>query len=91
MEQPNLNVRHHRWLVVVKDYHCEIIYHARKAKVVADAISLKANSTPIKDVYLRMISPLLDQIHEAQVEAMNDEHQKCKCIVGHMSSFDYDI
>lgn len=35
MEQPNLNVRQHRWLVVEKDYHCEIVYHARKAKVVS--------------------------------------------------------
>ncbi|XP_052622433.1 uncharacterized protein LOC128127784, partial [Lactuca sativa] len=39
MDQPNLNMRQRRWLDVVKDYDCEILYHPGKANVVADALS----------------------------------------------------
>ena len=42
MDQPNLNMRHRRWLDVVKDYDCEILYHPGKANVVADALSRRA-------------------------------------------------
>ena len=31
MDQPNLNMRQRRWLDVVKDYDCEILYHLGKA------------------------------------------------------------
>ena len=39
MDQPNLNMRQHRWVDVVKDYDYEIVYHPRKANVVADTFS----------------------------------------------------
>lgn len=42
MDQPNLNMRQGRWLDVVKDYNCEILYHPDKANVVADALSRRA-------------------------------------------------
>ena len=66
MDQPNMNMRQRRWLDVVKDYNCEILYHLGKANVVADALSCKA--APIRDIFLRMtvVSPLLEQIREAQ-------------------------
>ena len=52
--------------------------------IVADALSCKAIATLIKDMCLRMtvITPLLEQIREAQVEAMKEEHRKSKRIVG---------
>ncbi|KAA0056190.1 ty3-gypsy retrotransposon protein [Cucumis melo var. makuwa] len=34
-----LNMRQRRWLELVKDYDCEILYHPGKANVVADALS----------------------------------------------------
>ena len=37
--QKELNMRQRRWLELVKDYHCEILYHPGKANVVADALS----------------------------------------------------
>ncbi|TYK23815.1 pol protein [Cucumis melo var. makuwa] len=38
-----LNMRHRRWLELVKDYDCEILYHPGKANVVADALSRKVS------------------------------------------------
>ena len=76
MDQPNLNMGWRRWLDVVKDYDCEILYHLGKANVVANALSRKAAS--IRDICLRMtvVTLLLEQIREAQQEAMKEEHQK---------------
>ena len=50
MDQPNLNMRQRRWLDMVKDYDCEILYHPEKANVVADALSCKAVAAPIQDI-----------------------------------------
>ncbi|KAL0561633.1 hypothetical protein IC582_002073 [Cucumis melo] len=38
-----LNMRQRRWLELVKDYDCEILYHPGKANVVADALSRKVS------------------------------------------------
>ena len=69
MDQPNLNMRQCQWLDVVKDYDCEILYHTGKA----DALNLRAFADPIRDICLRtiVVTQLLEQIREAQVEAMN--------------------
>ncbi|GKB49594.1 putative reverse transcriptase domain-containing protein [Tanacetum coccineum] len=40
-DQRDLNMRQRRWLDLVKDYDCEILYHTGKANVVADALSRK--------------------------------------------------
>ena len=34
-------MRQRRWLELVKDYECEILYHPRKANTIADALSRK--------------------------------------------------
>ncbi|TYK20414.1 ty3-gypsy retrotransposon protein [Cucumis melo var. makuwa] len=39
--QKELNMRQRKWLELVKDYDCEILYHPSKANVVADALSRK--------------------------------------------------
>ncbi|KAL4037874.1 hypothetical protein IC575_001475 [Cucumis melo] len=41
--QKELNMRQRRWLELVKDYDCEILYHQDKANVVADALSRKVS------------------------------------------------
>ncbi|KAL5583473.1 hypothetical protein UlMin_015915 [Ulmus minor] len=39
-----LNMRQRRWLELVKDYDCEILYHPGKANKVADALSRKIST-----------------------------------------------
>ena len=84
MDQPNLNMRQRRWLDVVKDYDCEILYHPGKANVVADALSRRAESAPIRDICMRLtvMTPILDAIRGAQAEAMQPEMQKRERVVG---------
>ncbi|KAJ9557122.1 hypothetical protein OSB04_011736 [Centaurea solstitialis] len=36
LDQPNLNMRQRRWLDVVKDYHCEILYHPAQEEASRD-------------------------------------------------------
>jgi hypothetical protein len=43
LAQSNLNLRHRRWLEVIKDYDLGINYHPRKANVVADALSHRSH------------------------------------------------
>jgi hypothetical protein len=42
--QKDLNMRQRRWLELIKDYDCYILYHPGKANVVADALSRKSRS-----------------------------------------------
>ena len=43
--QKELNMRQRRWLELVKDYDCEILYHPGKANRVADALNQKSTNT----------------------------------------------
>lgn len=69
-------MRQHRWLDAVKDYECDILYHAGKANVVTDVWRRKAGSAPIRDLCLRMliVSPLLDLIKKEKVEGYKKEN-----------------
>ena len=44
----DLNMRHHRWLELIKDYDLEVHYHPRKANVVADALSSKSYTNEVQ-------------------------------------------
>ncbi|GJY33897.1 putative reverse transcriptase domain-containing protein, partial [Tanacetum coccineum] len=48
LNQKELNMRQRRWLELLSDYNCEICYHPRKANVVADALSRKERSKPLR-------------------------------------------
>ena len=43
--QKELNMRQWRWLELVKDYDCKILYHPGKASRVADTLSRKSITT----------------------------------------------
>ena len=74
---------------MVKDYDCEILYHPGKANVVADALSPRAESAPLRDVCLRLtvMAPVLDTIRVAQAEAVRSENQKRERVFGLVSEF----
>ena len=50
MNQSNLNMRQHRWLDVVKDYDCEILYHPGKANVVANALGHNSAGSSVGEI-----------------------------------------
>nr|GEX54861.1 putative reverse transcriptase domain-containing protein [Tanacetum cinerariifolium] len=43
-----LNMRQHRWLKLLSDYDCDILYHPGKANVVDDALSKKEREPPLR-------------------------------------------
>jgi len=53
-----LNMRQRRWLELIKDYDCNIMYHPGKANVVADALSRKS--------YDRILNSITTPDHLAQ-------------------------
>ncbi|KAI3762516.1 hypothetical protein L1987_52946 [Smallanthus sonchifolius] len=89
-EQKELNMRQRRWLELLKDYDCEILYHPGKANVVADALSRKEESTPIRiKVCQLIITPdLMGEIAKAQDEALLERNVKRERIVGQQGNLD---
>ncbi|GKA75784.1 putative reverse transcriptase domain-containing protein [Tanacetum coccineum] len=68
-------MRQRRWLELLSDYDCEIRYHPGKANVVADALSRKERSKPLRVRALVMTIglDLPKQILNAQIEAQKPE------------------
>ncbi|GJV04060.1 putative reverse transcriptase domain-containing protein [Tanacetum coccineum] len=76
LDQKELNMRQRRWLELLSDYDCEIRYHPGKANVVADALSRKERSKPLRVRALVMTIGLNlpKQILSAQSEARKEEN-----------------
>ncbi|GKB51655.1 putative reverse transcriptase domain-containing protein [Tanacetum coccineum] len=74
--QKELNMRKRRWLELLSDYDYEIRYHPGKANVVADALSRKERSKPLRVRALVMTIGLNlpKQILSAQSEAIKEEN-----------------
>ncbi|KAA0051866.1 ty3-gypsy retrotransposon protein [Cucumis melo var. makuwa] len=68
-----LNMRQRRWLELVKDYDCEILYHPGKANVVADALSRKvAHSAAL----ITKQAPLLRDFERAEIAVSVGEKRR---------------
>ncbi|GJR71974.1 putative reverse transcriptase domain-containing protein [Tanacetum coccineum] len=76
LDQKELNMRQIRWLELLSDYDCEIRYHPGKENVVADALSRKEKSKPLRVRALVMTIGLNlpKQILSAQSEARKEEN-----------------
>ncbi|GJR69247.1 putative reverse transcriptase domain-containing protein [Tanacetum coccineum] len=64
------------WYKLLSDYDCEIRYHPRKANVVADALSRKERSKPlrVRALVMTISLNLPKQILSAQSEARKEEN-----------------
>ncbi|GKA38946.1 hypothetical protein Tco_0731497 [Tanacetum coccineum] len=84
LDQKELNMRQRRWLELLSDYDCDIRYHPGKANVVADALSRKERSKPLRVRALVMTIGLNlpKQILEAQTEALKPENLMAKDVGG---------
>nr|GEW65657.1 hypothetical protein [Tanacetum cinerariifolium] len=71
-----LNMRQRHWLELLSDYDCEIRYHPGKANVVADALSRKERSKPlrVRALVMNIGLKLPKQILSAQSEARKEEN-----------------
>ncbi|TYK14955.1 pol protein [Cucumis melo var. makuwa] len=78
--QKELNMRQRRWLELVKDYDCEILYHPGKANVVTDALSRKVADSA---VLITKQAPLLRDFERAEIAvSLNDPYlvEKCRLV-----------
>ncbi|KAI3672432.1 hypothetical protein L6452_38520 [Arctium lappa] len=87
-DQKELNMRQRRWMELLKDYDCEIHYHPGKANVVADALSRKERSEPIRvrAMWINVKVELIDQIRDVQKEALLEENVKKERMVGQLKT-----
>ncbi|GJY85092.1 putative reverse transcriptase domain-containing protein [Tanacetum coccineum] len=93
LNQKELNMRQRRWLELLSDYDCEIRYHPGEAKVVADALSRKERSKPLRVQALVMTIglDLPKQTLNAQTEARKPENVKNEDIGGMLPTNSKDL
>ncbi|GJU75104.1 putative reverse transcriptase domain-containing protein [Tanacetum coccineum] len=82
--QKELNMRQLRWLELLSDYDCDILYHSGKANVVADALSRKERIEllQVRALVMTIGLNLFKQILEAQVEALKQKNLKNEDVGG---------
>ncbi|KAJ9536067.1 hypothetical protein OSB04_un000770 [Centaurea solstitialis] len=88
-DQRELNMRQRRWLELLNDYDCEILYHPGKANVVADALSRKEKSGTIKVVALRakLLPNIFEDLKKCQIEALEGENLKRERLGEHQKPY----
>ncbi|KAJ9561422.1 hypothetical protein OSB04_006582 [Centaurea solstitialis] len=81
--QKELNMRQRRWLELLKDYDCDLLYHPGKANVVADALSRKnhGESVGVTLNWISVVSSLMEKIKASQTEALREENLKDEVMV----------
>nr|GEZ15690.1 retrotransposon protein, putative, Ty3-gypsy subclass [Tanacetum cinerariifolium] len=89
LDQKKLNIRQRSWLKLLRDYDCNIRYHSRKANVVADALSRKERSKPlrVRALVMTMGLNLPKKILEAQTEALKPENLSAEDVEEHQKTF----
>ncbi|KAI3735110.1 hypothetical protein L6452_14598 [Arctium lappa] len=90
--QKELNMRQRRWMELLSDYDCDILYHPGKANVVADALSSKEHGeiTEVVAYRIDVVSNFLEEVIKYQEEAVSKENLKSERIVGIVNSLVVD-
>ncbi|GJR70525.1 putative reverse transcriptase domain-containing protein [Tanacetum coccineum] len=88
--QKELSMRQRRWLEFLSDYNYEIRYYPGKTNVVADALSKKERTKPLRvqALVMTIISNLPSQVCDAQVEALKEENVKDEKLRGMDKEFE---
>nr|GFB70178.1 putative reverse transcriptase domain-containing protein [Tanacetum cinerariifolium] len=84
LDQKELNIRQRCWLELLSDYDCDIRYHPGKENVVADALSRKERSRPlrVRALVITMGLNLPKKILGAQTEALKPKNLSAKDVGG---------
>ncbi|GJS90036.1 putative reverse transcriptase domain-containing protein [Tanacetum coccineum] len=84
LDQKELNMRKRRWLELLSDYDCEIRYHPGKANVVADTLSRKERTKPlrVRALVKNIGLDLPMQILESQTEARKPGNLEAEDVEG---------
>ncbi|KAJ9566605.1 hypothetical protein OSB04_002571 [Centaurea solstitialis] len=99
LNQKELNMRQRRWIELLSDYDCEILYHPGKGNVVADALSRKGGKVKPGIVDSRMgivayrisiVPDLKSEIKEWQGKASKEENLKSERMVGFLDTLVMD-
>ena len=61
-QQRDLNLKQRRWLELLTEYDCDILYHPGKANVVADALSRKSSGS-LAHISVKK-RPLIQELHK---------------------------
>nr|GEX48729.1 reverse transcriptase domain-containing protein [Tanacetum cinerariifolium] len=82
--ETELDMRQRRWLELLSDYDCDIRYHPGKVIFVADALSRKEWSRPlrVRALVMTMGLNLPKKILEVQTEALKPENLSAKDVGG---------
>nr|GEY41081.1 putative reverse transcriptase domain-containing protein [Tanacetum cinerariifolium] len=84
LDQKELNMRQWCWLELLSDYDCDIRYHPGKANIVADSLSRKERSKPLRvqALVMTMCLNLPKKILEAQTKALKPENLSTENVRG---------
>ncbi|KAJ9545394.1 hypothetical protein OSB04_025101 [Centaurea solstitialis] len=95
LNQKELNMRQRRWIELLSDYDCEILYHPGKGNVVADALSRKGGKAKpgivdsqmgIVAYRINIVPDLKSEIKEWQEKASKEENLKRGRMVGFLDT-----
>ncbi|GJV54645.1 putative reverse transcriptase domain-containing protein [Tanacetum coccineum] len=80
-------MRQRRWLELLADYDCEILYHLGKENVVADALS-RIKPLQVRALVMTIHPKLPSQILKAQTEVIKEENIKAENLRGMDKAFE---
>jgi len=81
-QQRDLNLRQRRWMELLKDNDCTILYHLGKANVVADALSRKSMGSLGHIAEVRR--PLVKEMHELEKSGVRFEISESGAFLAHV-------
>ncbi|CAJ2662227.1 unnamed protein product [Trifolium pratense] len=81
-KQRDLNLRQRRWMELLKDYDCTILYHPGKANVVADALSRKSMGSLAHLATIKR--PIIKEFQELVESGVQLEIDSSKALLAHV-------